>query len=453
MEAEVLELKSKVSEMHDIEKTVTDLRRRISQMESERDELLKVKTGLRDKLRTHLQALKDQEAAEEELDHISEERSDEAQGLIHRAFSGWKKFSVQGDKLALHLSMQDDKRLTQVFTTWKRVFQSQRQENIELLIAARDRRLKREKQATAAEEALDRKKKDLEQLRQRLEAAPPERNVPKAKIERLKLEKMAEAHWKKVQTQRAFLVFQEWKEAHMPYKQERLVEKKAFRHETIRKVFNGIKAFAGDLAKKRQIAVDRRVIAAHKLKKRVFLTLKERCVSAFRLQSVAGQLPCENPKKFFDAWRQCTDSMLEQKAKIRFLRRRFDKIQKDSFFQMLKNGVAVVKNQRLALEIALRVRETVLKRKRFYTFLERTLTTSLVSDFCRDKKFTFKKQVFRALLASTHELKSRRLTLQKFADFEQLNKRRLKREFLEEFFTGARQAINKTKVRDDDLGC
>lgn len=446
LEAEILEYKNKAIALQDQEREIDDLKTRIECLKNERNRLIVQREMFQQKLKSHLDSFKEEDEQEEAQIEGEPEKIIQKKSLLKRVFSGWKEFSIQKAKLTLHLSMITSKRLTQVFTTWKRLHQEQRHQNLDILIAARDRRLRREREATILEEEELRKRKELQNLRERLETTPPKKVISKAKIERMKLQKIADAYWKKVKSNRAFLVFQEWKEVHRPYKEEILMKKKVERREIVRKIFNSMKEFSHSLIKKREIAAERRAIALRKLKKNTFQILKSNSAHASLVLAKTKLVTNVGPKKFFDAWKSYRARKLEEKEKIQFLRRRFYKIKRDWIFRMFKVGLSINKEHKIAMNKSLKVRETIQKRRRLYTFLDRTFIISEANCLIRSKHLQKKKQAFLALLNSSRHHRQRRTAIENLHSIEHDIKRRWTLEFMNLFIGGARRSINKQKV-------
>lgn len=441
-----MELQENESRLVQARSIVDALERKISQLENKKAELAST-------LQAHQAAL---EATEEDIEETPAEKiisSKKPMSLLKRAFSGWKEFSIQRAKLTLHLRLKQDRQMTRVFTTWKRYFTNHRQERLDVLIAAREIRQQRLREESEFEDQEAIKRRELGELRKRLEQSPPRRIVSKNKLYREQLAKKAEIHFKKSQSARLAEVFSEWKAANKTYRDQQYMNRRADRQEIVRKVFSGFKLLTERLVKSKEIALERKIVHMQKIKKSSFKALKANLTSFKSQLKRIEHISSIQPKKYFCAWKEYTEERLEEREKETFVHRRVIRLRKDFYFRMLKIGLQITRRHQRAFNLINSVRETVIKRRKFNLFLERTEINSRATKQIKSRRLSSIRYIFDNLKDNCKSAQNKRYALNRLVTWFDGKKADMKRGFVDVFVQTCRRSIMKQRVRLCNIGC
>jgi hypothetical protein len=444
IENEVLELKKVVVELQQTCSNIDDLRNRIQQLRQEKEKMTKRLNDLKKKLKDH-EEIADMDEEEVVKMEIAK------QHVLKKAFEGWKAFSIVRAKLTLLLKIKGDKMRTKLFTSWKRAFMEYKKDNLEVLQSIKELKQARLKEELNDEKEEVDKKKDLEDLRRRLERTPPKRIIGKAKLERKRLNKVAETHYKKQQESKLGEVFFAWKEASAPYRKEKRIKTVAEQRQILRTAFNGFKEFTSTLKKANEIALERKGLDKYHTKRRCFAAIKDLMIDHKEKETRLANTSMAGYRRFFKAWRTAFKESQEVKNKEKFLKFRLTKIRKEAFFDLFKLAVSTQKRQNAGIQKALKARETCYKRRKLIEFSQKTNVCHTVGKKVTHKTADTRRGIFNALKEHARANRKQRNALSNLASLLSNLSLAKKSLFLSSFISTMKREINKDKAVEEFL--
>ena len=394
LEDEVLGLKRQVDKNQQLTVGLASLRRKEQALQQEKAKLLARIEHLKKRL---LELKNKPELAVIPPVHASDDE-DRPRRRSLRGSDSEEESERDLAKLNMFVSIREDRGRTKLFSTWKDVMRNTEEDRLETTITTKQLKTERMRAQEAAAQVEEAYRRDLEDLKRRLEEPAAPRVIPETKLMRKKMVAVAEQFHRQNLENLLESAFKGWKDANAEYRREAAKQRTLERSKTLRVIFTALKEVKSKLQHGKEVATQKiqyinRGIATKALKgfKQVVSQQKKTVaiLQAKRERNLVGPL--------FSAWRANTHESQEEKFFLALVRKKSQKIRLEAAFRNFKEGVHVSASQSEGLRKALEARRRVHLRRKLHQFQRNGIVAHETNKVIRNGRTNALQPVFNAL--------------------------------------------------------
>lgn len=301
-------------------------------------------------------------------------------------------------KLNMFVSIREDRGRTKLFSTWKDTVRNNEEDRLETTITTKQLKADRLRAQEAAAQAEEAYRRDLDDLKRRLEQPAAPRVIPETKIFRKQLIAVAEHYHVKTLSNLLQTAFKGWRDTNTEYRREAAKTRALERLKSLRLIFTALKEVKSKLQNAKQIAAQKIQFINRGIATKAIQALKQvvsQQRNTFSLLQAKSELHLIGP--LFSAWRASTHESQEQKFFLALVRKKSQKIRLEAAFRNFKEGVHVWASQREGLQKALEARRRVHLRRKLQQFQRNGIVAQGTSKVIREGKLRVVQPIFDAL--------------------------------------------------------